>query len=92
MTLEVGQKVRIKTYDQMLYDFGEFGRIKHSIGFMSSMENHCGKLVTIRKIRKSFSYDYVYRLEEIGHNWVEEFFDIKEDLTDKVMDVLRGIR
>lgn len=77
MKYEVGDKVRIRSWDSMASQYGTDSRdgsinVRHS--FTKPMGKYCGKLVTIAELRPSFNG---YKIEEDGGAWTysDEMFE-----------------
>lgn len=82
MNFEVGDKVRVRKWKDLLDEFGlkygdspEPSNLNIYKGFNESMQSLCGTVVTIQSIENDY-----YRLKESFYMWTD---DMLEDLTSK---------
>jgi hypothetical protein len=92
MKYKVGDRVRIKTWDQMVKEFGRKGNNGyhheipcHSV-FVDSMEQDLrhkfpDRIVTIREV--SFCHES-YRMQDLGWNWSDDMIEgLESELREK---------
>ena len=63
MRYEVGDKVKVKSWDKMVAQYGldEDGwvDVDGAVSFMPEMKKYCGKTVTIKEVNKNESYYFI---------------------------------
>ncbi len=96
MELKVGDKVLIKTEEQLIKEFGKdvYMTCGHPLGFNQEMAKFCGQTVTVKRISHgSTDYPHILRMFEVDYSWVKDMFDLSSAnvVTEKVHDVLRGM-
>lgn len=79
MNREVGEKVRVKLLKdlQAMFDVKKCLQLPSGVYFTERMEIFCGKIVTIKGIRKCISHDDRYHIEEDSGEWAwtDEMFE-----------------
>ena len=72
MRCNVGDKVRIKTYVELVNEFGynHDGEIDVKIGVSDEMINYCGNIMTVDGVGEWRDDKRVYRMEEDNSSWM----------------------
>lgn len=78
MKYKVGDKVRVRQWDDMLEEFGEYITstsidIQRCL-FTKEMREYCGEIVTIKEIKGGNSY-YIIKEDNEAWYWVDEMFE-----------------
>ena len=88
MKFKVGDKVRVRTLESLVEDFGgnqNYINIDHSKLMIYEMLSLCGKVVTIELV-----YTESYCIKEMGYSWYDCCFEpepVKDD--DKMSDTIK---
>ena len=94
MDYQVGDRVRIKTWDEMVSEFGlEYEKIRCDYRFNQNMEHSLSQLMSDRIITISRVYrgSLLYKMEEIIPNFPDDYtLDLNWKWSDHMIDCLES--